>query len=143
MEPIKATLGAGHALAVALYIVTLVVAVAWEVRDDRDGDVEWYDRLKDLLFRALWWSASICYAEFYFGKPLLPSAAMVAASFVLFFDYLMAYYLIKRRIVYGHWFSYLSKKKWTDQIQAHFNPWVRLLLKIVVFACAVMWFVVS
>lgn len=133
----------GHVAILLGYLMTLVAPVAREVWDDAHGDAEVSNRFLDLFFRTFLMFVSVLYASFAFDKPWQASAPLSVAFFLATFDYVVAYYLIRNKVVVGHWFSYLSLKKWTDEVQALIPAWARFILKLAALACAIMWFVVS
>jgi hypothetical protein len=129
-------------MSIFVYCLTLLASIGWEVNDDQAGDVT--GRWKDIGVRSFLWSLSTVAATELFYVPWFVALALQLAVFVLLFDYLVAYYLIRKGTVQvkgAHWFSYLSKKKWTDQLQAWANPWARLVVKLAVFVAALWWFV--
>lgn len=124
---------------VTIYMLLLVAAIVWECLDDINGDTIKSNK-KDVLMRSGFFLGAILYSWIWMGNALLPSALMPFAVFFAFFDYLVAYILIRRGVVEvpgAHWFSYLSGKKMFDQWLALIPPAGRIALRVVILAVTI------
>lgn len=111
--------------------MSLIFALFWELIDDRYGDSVKKNQVFDMVMRVTFFLVSgvlhqILYHKFFEGTVL------AIAVFFLCFDYLVAYLLIRNGVVIGHWFSYLSGRKFFDKIMVRLFPWQRLALRICV-----------
>jgi len=68
----------------------------------------------------------------------LKTLALVLGVRVLVFDYFSQWLLIKHDVIVGHWFFYDGKTAYFDRLVSKINPWVRLALRIVLFALALL-----
>lgn len=123
-----------------------MVATLWETFNDRHGDL---NKAFDVFIRVLLFTAEGVALHFIFHKPLQDCIILSASVFFLTFDYLIAYVLIRNKVVEPRrgttytWFVYTAKKGAVDNI--HFwkrmNPWVKLGVRVVVFIAAILIFI--
>jgi hypothetical protein len=120
-----------------------MIATIWEVWNDRNGD---FNKSEDVFIRLalLCFEAVVLFMAF--DKPLIDSLLFSTAVFFAFFDYLVAYLLIKNSIVETKqsWFEYLGKSSYMDKtpLWRKAGPWGRFFIKLVVLLAAVIIFIV-
>lgn len=124
-----------------------MIATIWEVINDRHGDSnKQYDIIARLIL--IWIEAALLH--FIFHKPLVDSLLLSTAFFFSFFDYLIAYILIKngtleppRGITY-YWFDYIAKVGPFDNFKywKELKPRTKLFVRVVVLIGAIIIYVV-
>jgi hypothetical protein len=100
-------------------LASLFAPTVWELSDDARGD---HNKTQDVLLRCLIGLAAALLNFFLIGKPILDSFLLSMAIHFMFFDYAIAFILIRNgkleppRGVKYHWFSYVAKKGPIDNI---------------------------
>ena len=115
--------------------IILFAPTAWEYRDDRKGD---FNKKKDVIFRSCIAAVTVLINFWLTDRMILKSAFMCFAMFFLVFDYWIASVFAPQ----GKWFSYMGEKGWFDNIGfwKGLNPWVRFLIRLAVFAGALIYY---
>lgn len=116
--------------------VSLIFPLFWELIDDRHGDAVKKNQVFDMVMRLTFFALSGIFHQILYQK-FIEGTVLSIAVFFLCFDYLVAYLLIRNGVVIGHWFSYLSGKKFFDKIMVRLFPWQRLALRICVLIGAI------
>lgn len=119
-----------------LYAVPSVVE-AWT---DRKGETSGGKR-KDLIWLLIVLFLLTVFAWLLLHVQPLKSIALLLGWRVLFFDYLVAYLLIRNGVIVGHWFTYSGKTAVFDRLTAKVHPVLRLVVRLSLFAFALWWFV--
>ena len=117
----------------------LVLPTVFESYLDRKGETSDGKR-KDtlwLLFVALLLSAFLWRLS---GVPPWKTVALLLGWRVLIMDYLVSYLLIKNDVIVGNWFTYTGKTSKFDKLIAGINPWLRFIVRVVLFAASLVWF---
>lgn len=134
----------------ALSLALLSVPLIWEVWNDKDGDAHvsragWNENIQMLSKRVdIYARCVLCGAasmvNTFLGHPLLSSIVMCGAIHFLFFDYIVAYVLMKNRVidhVYNRWWSVLGSKGFDNFDWWKGKSWqVRMAIKVAVFIIA-------
>lgn len=116
-----------------------MIALIWEVWNDKDGDFnkgnDIFVRLFLFLMEAM---ALVLITPWHFVACFMLS---IAINF-LTFDYIIAYVLIRNKVVEvpgAHWFSYMGKSGVVDNLKfwRGLNPWVKLLVRVGYFTLAI------
>lgn len=80
----------------------------------------------------------------YLNVPVLKSIALLLAWRILLFDYFVSYLLIRNGVIVGKWWSYSGKTTfWWDGIIAHIDWRLRLLIRVILFGVALVYYLVS
>lgn len=125
------------------YILTLLPLI-WEVYNDRNGDahisrglLELPSKKVDILVRVLIATIVALINFFVFDEALFKSVFLCVAVHFLLFDYIIAFILIKKGIIKGHWFSYMGSKG-IDNYKSWKNvpPIIKLVIRITIFGIA-------
>lgn len=122
-----------------LLIITLLLPTAWELWDDRKGDL---NKGMDLFLRSAISLAVSAIISHWF--PIADSVALCLALHFLIFDYAIAWWLIRNGTIEEprgakyDWWSYTAKKGWMDNVEFwnRLNPWWKLAVRVVVFGGA-------
>jgi len=126
----------------------LASPLVWEITNDKDGDAH-ITRAKvfapyqilskriDVYVRVALIAVAAGFNYWVNGVSVSRSVALALAIHFMFFDYGIAFVLIKRKIIVGHWFTYLGSKG-MDNISAwrRMDPRLRLLARVLVFTGA-------
>lgn len=133
-----------------LAFALLCIPLVWETWNDRNGDahvsrVGWNKDVQMLSKRVDVYARFIiagvaAYANTFLGHSIIASIFMCGAIHFLFFDYIVAYILIKNRVidhVYNRWWSVLGSKGFDNFDWWKGKSWqVRMAIKIAVFIIA-------
>ncbi len=121
------------------FILTFLPTV-WEIWNDRNGETK-KDKAQDAIVAIILYAAITLICMWMWAIPPVKSLSMMLAIRVMLFDYIIHYILIQRGVIVGNWFTYTGKTSTFDKLIAKINPWIRLLLRVAVFAGAVwLWF---
>jgi hypothetical protein len=116
-------------------VLSLFSPVGWESRNDRKGDK---DKRKDTFVRALLGALSAFINHITGTAHFWIALNMAAATFTMFFDYLINFILLRNKTVEEpagknyHWFTYMGKRGDVDNIPfwRNMNPWVRFYIRV-------------
>lgn len=124
------------------------VPLIWETVNDSDGDAhisrakvfEPYQLLSkkvDVIARIVFALGAGLFDYLVNDRNFFKSVFLAFSAHFFLFDYLIAYILIRREIIVGHWFTYLGSKG-MDNIYhwRSMDPRARLALRAFVFALA-------
>lgn len=106
--------------------------LAWELWNDRNGDahvtrakvfepVQVLSKRIDFYARMMIAVGAGLVGEIALGLDFFEVVFLSGAIHFAFFDYLIAWILIRKGVIKGHWFSYLGKKGFDN-----WGPWQRL-----------------
>lgn len=117
-----------------------MIATIWEVWNDKFGDT---NKSYDVAMRTLLLIAESLFIRLIIHKPFLTCLLLSTAIFFMFFDYLVAYVLIRNKVIEGsHWFTYTAKKGLFDNMKWwKFSPWIRLGIKLAYFFVSLVLFI--
>lgn len=113
-----------------------MIAVIWEVYNDRHGDL---NKGSDVLIRVLLFAIEAGLLVLLFHKDVWICFVLSSATHFAFFDYAIAYTLIKngtleppRGITY-HWFTYTAKAGVVDNLKfwREMNPYLKLAVRLI------------
>lgn len=119
----------------------LCVPTIWEVFNDRKGD---FNKSFDVLFRIVTMLLASWTVSENFGFNFFASLNLSLAIFFLFFDYVIAYVLIRNgtleppKGVKYHWFTYQAKSGVIDNLKfwKSLKPAIKLGIRIAYFTGA-------
>lgn len=103
-----------------LSFILLSVPTAWEIWNDRKGDL---NKSEDVFFRVLIIAVVSTVNVLLFDVPYFASLLLSLAIHFAFFDYIIAYILIKNgtiepsRGIKLHWFTYVAKSGVVDNLK--------------------------
>lgn len=123
-----------------------MIALISEVWNDRNGDLH---KGADIIVRAALLIIEAFILHLNLHKPFIDSLILSTAFFFLLFDYLIAYVLIRNKVIeprIGYtWFNYQAKSGVVDNIPfwKRLNPWVKLGVRVVVFITAILIFILG
>ena len=127
-----------------LAIIILVLPTAWELFNDRAGDL---NKAEDVFVRAglMLGAAAGCYM---LGFNFWLSLNLTVAIYFAFFDYIISYILIKNgtleppRGVRYHWYSYTAKAGLVDNFKfwRNMKPGWKLTIRLAYFAASLLIF---
>lgn len=123
----------------ALVILLCFAPTVWEIIDDARGETR-KDKIRDAVIAAGLYSVIALALWWILETHPLKSLALMIAIRVMFFDYVIAYVLIRRGVIKGSWFRYVGKTARWDRALSKVNPWTKLALRIVIFAGSVTYF---
>lgn len=111
-----------------------MIATIWELWNDRKGD---FNKMLDVIIRIALLALEAVAAHLQLQKPYLVALNLSAAIFFFFFDYLIAFILIRNgtleppRGVKYHWFTYVAKDGVVDNVPhwKNANPWLKLAIR--------------
>lgn len=125
-------------------VIWLVIPLIWEILNDKNGDdhntrgllarFNIPSKKVDVIVRILLAIIlSVC-NNYLVDMPIWKSIFLCGAIHFLFFDYIIAYILIKKGIIKGHWYSYMGSKG-IDNVKSWKNvhPHVKLIFRLVLF----------
>ena len=112
------------------FIPTLV-----ELIDDRRGDKK---KVNDLIVLTFIAAILATVLQYFFKFEFWRTLPMMFAIHFLLFDYIVVILLRKNGVIRADAdpFTYTGKTSKIDQIVAKINPWVRLLIRVIVFGLA-------
>lgn len=117
-----------------LSLLAVLLPVAWEVWNDRNGD---FDKVRDVLVRAVLCLYSGILLYFIEDFRFLFGALLAASVHFLLFDYIIVYVLKRRKIIdqNAKVFSYLGKTSELDgnSVWIRLGPWGRLITRLAFF----------
>lgn len=122
----------------ALALILCFLPTVWEIWDDRKGETK-KDKERDVVVAIVLY-IGVMLVAWWLGTPPVKSISMMLGARVMFFDYVIHYILIRRGVIHGHWFTYVGKTSTFDKRIAKVNPWIKLLVRVVVFAAALVYF---
>lgn len=119
-----------------------MIATLWEVWNDRHGDL---NKGADVLIRVCLVLAEALAIHFIFVKPVVDCILLSSAIFFMFFDYVVAYVMIKNKVVEPRrgttytWWVYTAKEGFFDNIPLwkKAGPWIKFSVKLVVLITAI------
>ena len=119
-------------------IAALICAIPtiWEIWNDRNGETA-KDKIRDVLITSILYAIIMIALWWVNETHPLKSLALMLGIRVAFFDYAIQYVLIKRGVIHGHWFTYSGKTSWFDRKVSKVNSWLRLAVRVILFAAAV------
>lgn len=122
----------------------LLLPLIWELYNDRNGDAHTTRGLLkrynipskkiDVIVRG---GLDITIA-FIVNKitniPFVVCLGVTISNHIMFFDYLIAYILIKKGIIKGHWYSYMGSGEIdSNTIWKNINPHIKLVIRLIIF----------
>ena len=114
--------------------VSVASPVAWETRDDRKGDK---DKAKDAFTRSLMAVVSAFVNHVSGTVNFWIALNMSAAFFMMFFDYLVNYVLIRNETIEQttdkrrHWFTHIGEKGFDGiKFWRNLGPWGRFYVRL-------------
>lgn len=122
---------------IAIALLCLAPTI-YEAISDRKGESK-RDKFWDGLI-LVGYSVLLAGGAYLSGHAWVPVIGLILGFRVLVFDYLIQYLLIKNKVIVGHWFTYNGKTSWFDKLAAKIHPVIRFVLRMVVFALAVWWY---
>lgn len=116
-----------------------MIATLFETWNDRHGDL---NKRADLVWRVILILAEAGLLAWVLHKPFIDSILLSSAIFFMTFDYLVAYVLIKNKVVEPRrgttytWWTYTAKKGFFDNIGLwrRLSPWVKFFVKLICLA---------
>lgn len=125
-----------------------MIALILEVINDRDGDL---NKGADVFVRLFFFAFEAWAVHFIFDKPAWAAFLLSTAIFFLFFDYVIAYVLIRNgtleppRGVKYHWFSYVAKEGVIDNLKfwKSLKPGIKLGIRIAYFVLSLVLFLIA
>lgn len=120
-----------------LAMVLLCIPTAWELWEDRDGDV---NKKLDVFVRCILVAASAVY-PWYIGHGYIASVFMAGGIFAMVFDYLENKINLKRK----DWFSFLGTTSEQDKIKwwRNMKPLNRFYIRAAIFGGCLSWYIFS
>jgi len=125
-----------------MIILLGLIASEVEARNDQWGESK-KDKIRDGVFLTIFASAVSYLAWRFVEINPLKTVAVLLAVRIAYFDYRVSYLLIKNKVIVGHWFTYSGKTAKWDKVISKVNPWVRLAVRIVFFACCLLFFLID
>lgn len=123
----------------AIAALICVGPTVWEIINDRKGETK-KDKVKDLLIAVILYAGVALLNWKLIHIHPLKSIALMLAFRMLAFDYIIQWILIRRGIISGSWFSYTGKTARWDRWIAKVHPWVRMVIRLVLFLSSTIWF---
>lgn len=125
----------------------LFIPLIWEIYNDRNGDAHqtrgffkrWNLSSKkvDVIGRIIL-ALLLSFLNYIINRVAIgKSIFLCGAIHFLFFDYIIAYILIQKRIIKGHWYSYMGSKG-IDNFHTwkQISPNIRFLIRLIIFIIA-------
>ena len=122
-----------------IILFVYLIPTLFEAFQDRNGETK-KDKRKDLLWLVVAGAVIVWLAWLVLDKSPVRSAFMIIGWRVLVFDYLVQYILIKNKVIVGHWFTYTGKTARWDRIISRVHPVARFVIRLSVFALAVLYY---
>ncbi len=124
-------------------ILAFVLALpsVYEAWTDRHGEGR-RQKVIDALILIACASGLTILSYWLLAVPLLKTIVLLLAWRVLIFDYTVSYLLIKNDVIVGNWFTYTGKTSKFDKLIAGINPWLRLVVRVVLFTASIVWFII-
>ena len=122
-----------------IYIIILLGLIASEVeaRNDQWGESK-KDKIRDAILLTIFASIVSYLAWQFVDVNPLKTVAVLLAVRIAYFDYRVSYLLIKNKIIVGKWFLYSGKTAKWDKLISKVNPWLRLVVRVIIFALALL-----
>lgn len=125
-----------HIILELFAFTVLCSALIHELANDAHGD---NNKKMDVFVRGIIciasgtfvWIAGVYHLIYDHG--LWQSILMAIAIFIMFFDYMIAYILIKNKVIVGHWFTYMGI---SSGVVDRYKPWSSIppIIKLVIRA---------
>lgn len=127
---------------ICIILISGLVAVVVEAWNDQHGESK-KDKVRDAFVLAIAASCLSLLSYWIADVHPLKTIALLLGVRVLVFDYLVTYLLIKNKVIAGNWFDYMGKTAFTDRLVAKVPAWLRLLVRVCLFAASLIWFLAS
>jgi len=125
----------------------LAAPLVWEITNDKDGDAHLtrglfkpyriLSKRLDIATRISIATAAGMFNWYFNGVNFFKSVFLSGALHFFLFDYIIAFVLIARGVVVGHWFTYLGSKGMDNVYHwKTMDPVGRLIVRALVFALA-------
>lgn len=133
-------------MTLSILFLAMALPTVWELWNDRRGDL---NKFEDGIWRVTIAAvASIIVKHSALG--FLAAFNLSMAIHFMFFDYIIAYILIKNgtleppRGVKYHWFSYTAKSGVIDNLKfwRNMNPWLKLGIRVAYFIISITLFII-
>lgn len=110
-------------------ILLLIVPLAWELYNDKDGE-QLSDKGLDVLLRVCFALAAAIIGYMLVDKPIIDGFILAMAIHFFAFDYAIVWLLKKRGVIEGdvNLFEHLGKS-YTDDVLRQFTPLWRFVIK--------------
>jgi hypothetical protein len=125
-----------------LILIAGLAAVVVEAWNDRFGETK-KGKIKDAAYLAIATSCLCLLAWLLDRTHPLKVIALVLGVRVLAFDYLVQYLLIKNKVIFGKWWSYSGKTAKWDRLTGRVHWGIRLGLRVVIIARAVVYYTIG
>lgn len=99
----------------ALAVIFCFLPTIYEIIDDRNGETK-KDKVRDFFIAAILYAVIALVNWWMFETLPLRSLALTFAIRLAFFDYVIAYVLIRRGVIVGKWWNYRGKTARWDQL---------------------------
>lgn len=126
-------------------IFILSIPLLWEINNDKNGDahisrgfLSWTSKKVDVLARLALAFAGGAINTILNDINIYKSVFISGAIHFFFFDYIIAYILIKKGIIIGHWFSYTGSKGMDNtKLWKDLSPTRKFILKLIILIIAI------
>jgi hypothetical protein len=125
-----------------LLILLGLIASEVEARNDQWGESK-KEKIRDAIFLIIFASV-VSYLAWQFAavNPLKTVVVLLAVR-IAYFDYRVSYLLIRNKVIVGKWWSYSGKTAFTDRLTGRVHWGIRLGLRVVIFAGAVVYYTIG
>lgn len=122
-------------------ILLLSLPLIWELWNDRNGDshisrgfIKLPSKKVDVIVRVILAFLVSLINYILYDKEIIKSISLSGAIHFLCFDYLIAYILIKRKIIKGKWWSYMGSKGMDNiKLWKNIKPQYKFLIRLTIF----------
>lgn len=134
-----------HLILEIFAVLLLFAPLIWEVNNDKNGDahisrgpIHLPSKKIDVFVRILIALIAGEITSILAGVPLSKAVFLSGAIHFFFFDYIIAYILIKKGIIKGHWYSYLGSKGMDNtEFWKNLSPTNKFLAKLIILIIAI------
>lgn len=124
-----------------------MIATIWESWSDRNGDL---NKSADVVIRVILLVIEGVILRLIFNKPFVDSLLLSTAIFFFFFDYLVAYVLIRNKVIEPRrgttytWWTYTAKKGVFDNLKfwRNMKPTTKFFVRLGVLVLATLIFII-
>jgi len=113
-----------------------------ELWNDKDGESK-----KDKVLDTIWLLVAVVViagGAWWLGYRPLPVIGLIIGWRILLFDYLINIILYRRKVIQNpgaeFWFSYTGQTARWDKLISKVHPWVRLIVRLIVFSVSLIIF---
>lgn len=119
----------------ALAVLFCFLPTIYEIIDDRNGETK-KDKVRDFFIAAILYAVIALVNWWMFETLPLRSLALTFAIRLAFFDYVIAYVLIRRGVIVGKCWNYRGKTARFDRLIARIDWRVLMAARVIAFASA-------